>query len=341
MRVASVAVILSAGAASANVTASATANTPAPANAHAKTAASPFPPQSQENDAPSPASTHYARTLGPYSFDGAHFTVKLNVICYKSTTHDGPCGEDDEETVKSMEIDDEPGKASFRASFPVAFAHQLERHLVEVTRLEGAEHQALEIQYERLPSRANTGVSIQLFGVRNGKLQPFSNAVPESSQNAVSSDAPFEFYGGLGALPAGSSSDSRRLLPGDALPVYVITNYFYILQPVRLNWTDFRLEPQQKGTFEIAQAPPFSRKPEIQAEGFIHLYPEPDEKASPAGVTVSPQSSVQLLRAIFRASPSEAHSSASTTWLNISVDGKVGWIVGLDDYTAIGLTSVH
>src|ERR1700690_306874 len=89
----------------------------AAARAPARAAASSLPSHPQENDA-SPASTHYTRTLGPYSLDGAQFTVKLSVICYKSTSHAGPCSEDDEETVKSMQIDDALGKPCFRTSFP-------------------------------------------------------------------------------------------------------------------------------------------------------------------------------------------------------------------------------
>ena len=271
------------------------------------------PRNAQRDDEPPPPSTSYTRTLGPFSIDGANFTVKLSVICYKTARHPGECNEDDEETVKSLRIDDAAGKSCFHTSFPVAFAHQVERHVVEVTRLEGPEHQALELQYEQLPSHVNTGVSIQVFGLRDGRLQAFD-------------DEPFEFYGGLGALPEGTSKDSRRLLAGDTLPIYLLTNYFYIVQPVRLNWAQLRLEPQEKGEFEVAQEPPFSRKPEVQADGYVHLYASPDEKAASTGVAVTPQSSVQVLRAIFRSTPSETHSSASTTWLKISVDGKIGWI---------------
>ena len=282
----------------------------------------------RERDAPSPAPTSYTRTLGPYSIDGANFAVKLSVICYKRTRHAGPCGEDDEETVKSMRIENDAGKTCFHTSFPVAFAHQVERHVVEVTRLEGRDHQALEFKFEQLPSHVNTGVSIQLFGIHDGFLQAFN-------------DGPLEFYGGLGELPVGSSKDSRRLLAGDTLPIFVLTNYFYIVQPVRLNWNDFRLEPQEKGEFEVAHQPPYGRKPDIEADGYIHLYASPDENAAQAGVAVTPQFSVQILRAVIRRSPPEEHSSANETWLKISIDGKVGWIIGLDDYTALGLSSAH
>jgi hypothetical protein len=281
-----------------------------------------------DEDAPSPAPSSYTRTLGPYLIDGANFTVKLSVICYKATPHAGKCNEDDQETVKSVRIEDEAGKTCFHTSLPVAFAHQVERHVVEVTRLEGGAHQALEIQFEKLPSPVNTGISVQLFGLRNDTLRPFN-------------DQPLEFYGALGELPTGSSADSRRLLTGDALPVFVLTNYFYILQPVRLNWIDFRLEPQKTGEFEVAQQPPYSRKPDIEADGYIHLYNLPDKKAAQAGVAVNAQSHVRIFRAIIRASPPEEHSSANDTWLNISVDGKDGWIIGLDDYTAIGLSAVR
>ena len=224
--------------------------------------------------------THYTRTLGPYSIDGQNFTVKLSVICYKETRHAGQCNEDDEETVKSVKIDDAAGKTRFHRSFPVAFSHRVERHVAEVTRLEGRDHQAIEILYERLPSHANSGESIQIFGVRDGELQ------------ALNRD-PLDFYGQLGELPAGTSKDSRRLLAGDTLPIYVVTGYFYIVQPVRVNWKDYRLEPQETGEFEVAQEAPFRRKPDIEANGYIQLYASPNKDTPSTGVSVTPQSSVQ------------------------------------------------
>jgi hypothetical protein len=282
----------------------------------------------QVEDSPAPAPTHYLRTLGPYSIDGKNFAVKLSVICYKETKHPGECTEDDEETVKSIKIDDEAGKTRFQKSFPVAFAHQVERHVVEVTRLEGLDHQALEIRLEKLPSHANTGESIQIFGVRDGMLQAFNRE-------------PLDFSGELGELPTGSSKDSRRLLAGDGLPIYVLTNYFYIVQTVRVNWNNFVLEPQEIGEFDVAQGTPYSRKPDIEADGYIHLYSSPDKNVASVGVSVTPRSNVKVLRALFSASPPEDHSSANDTWLKVSVDGQTGWILGLGDYTAIGLSVVQ
>lgn len=292
------------------------------------TSAVAFASMPQQGDGPSPSPTHYIRTLGPYSVDGETFSVKLSVICYKETKHEGKCTEDDEETVKSVKIEDEAGKSRFQKSFPVAFAHQVERHVVEVTRLEGRDHQALELRYEKLPSRANSGESVQLFGVRDGTLQ------------ALNQD-PFDVVGELGDLPAGLSEDSRRLLAGDILPVYLLTNYFYIVQPIHLKWDEFVLEPQETGEFQVAQQSRYSRKPDIGADAHIHLYASPDKNSTPVGVNVTPSSNVQVLSALFSQGPAEDHSSADETWLKISIDGKLGWIVGLGDYTAIGLTAAH
>jgi hypothetical protein len=285
-------------------------------------------PATAQDEAPSPPSTHYVRMLGPYSIDGKSFTVKLSVICYKTAPHPGECNEDDEETVKWMKIDDQSGKTQFHRAFPVAYAHQLERHLVEVTRLEGQDHQALGIKFERLPSRVNTGVSFQVFGLRDGTF----GALDEE---------PLHFYGELGELPKGSSKDSRRLLAGDTFLIYLLTNYFYIAQPVSVNWKDFRLDLKESGEFEMPPEPHYHRKPIIQAEGYIHLYSSPDKNAKRVGMSVTPQSKVQLLGALFSAGTPEEHSSADDTWLDISIDDKVGWILGTDDYTVIGLTPVQ
>jgi hypothetical protein len=279
-----------------------------------------------QDEVPTPPATHYTRSLGPYSIDGQELTVKLSVICYKQTRHPGECNDDDEQTVKEMKIEDQAGKSRFSRSFPVAFAHQLERHLVEVTRLEGQGHEALELKYERLPSHANTGVSVQLFGVRDGQLEPFDSD-------------PLHFYGELGDLPDGTSEGSRRLLPGNAFPIYLGTNYFYVVQPVTLNWENFRLEPQETGEFQIPQEGHYRRALEIKASAYIHLYASPDQNAPKIGVSLTPDSRVKLVSALFLKGPPDEHSSADDTWLKISVGDKIGWILGIDDDTAIGLTA--
>ena len=271
---------------------------------------------------------HYERTLGPYSIDGHNFSIKLSVNCYKETAHPGMCNEDDQEAVKSMKIVDNADKTRFSKSFPIGFMHQLERHVVGVTLLEGKGHQALEVTYEQLPSHANTGVTLQVFGVRDGSLQP------------LNSD-PLEFYGRISDLPAGSVPNSKALLDGNTLPIYVLTSYFYVSCPVRLNWKDFTLDQRDTGEFEVVHQAPYGRKPDIQAEGFIHLYPSPDKNATPTGVSVTPQSQVEILKARYRKGPPQEHDSPNDTWLQIQLDGKTGWIIGLDDYTAIGLSSAR
>ena len=156
------------------------------------------PATAQQDDASSPAPVRYVRTLGPFTIDGHEFTVKLTVICYKESQHEGVCNEDDEETVASLKIADENGKTRFSKPFPVSLVHKLGRHMVDVTLLEGREHQALELKYENLPSPPKTGESIQLFGLRDGTLRPFNLE-------------PLELHGGLADLPAGQLKNSQRL----------------------------------------------------------------------------------------------------------------------------------
>jgi len=279
--------------------------------------------EKEENEKSVPA-THYVRVLGPFGIDGQNFTVKLSVSCYKSSPHPGLCQEDDEEAVKSMTIADERGKTRFHESFPIGLMHQLERHTVDATLLEGSAHQALEIVDTRLPSKANTGVAVQLFGLRHGALQPFN-------------DDPLEFYGVLGVLPRGHAQNSKILLPGDTLPVYILTSYFYVISPVRLNWRDFELDQLDSGELEVVHEPPYGRKPDIQGNGFVELFSSPQAAATQTGVDVTPQSDVEVLKAKFREGPPNEHDKPSDMWLEVSVDGRTGWIVGLDEYTALGL----
>lgn len=279
---------------------------------------------SQQDDAPLPAPTRYVRTLGPFSIDGHEFTVKLHVVCFKQSKHIGMCDEDDEETVSSATIVDEKGKTCFKKSFPVGLVRQTESHLVKVTLLEGREHQALELAYQDSSAPSTTRKSLQLFGLQDGLLKSFD---PE----------PLAFQGGLADLPAGRLKDSRHLLENDMLEIYALTTYFYIVTPVRVNWKNFRLEPQNSGEFDVAEQPPYDIHPDIASERSIHMYPSPDKEMTPAGVKLTPESHVQLLKARFSAGPPDEHDSANDTWLKVRIDGREGWILGVDDYTALGL----
>lgn len=280
----------------------------------------------QQDDARLPAPTRYVRTLGLYPIEGHNFAVKLHVICYKQSQHAGECDDEDEQTVSSVRIVDENGKTLFKKSFPVAFAHQVESHLVDVTLLEGREHQALELTYEDLTAAPRrTAKSIQIFGLQDGVLKPFNSE-------------PLEFEGGLADLPAGELKDSKHLMENDTLQIYAFTTYFYIVTPVRVNWTDFRLDEQDSGEFDVVDQPPYAVHPNIELERVVRMYPSPSKKTTPVSVNLAPGSHIQLLKARFRGAPPEEHDSANDTWLKIRIDGRDGWILGVDDYTALGLT---
>ena len=280
---------------------------------------------SQQDDAPLPGPTRYVRALGPFPIEGHEFTVQLRVVCYKQSKHAGMCDEDDEETVSSASIVDENGKTCFKKSFPVGLVRQTENHLVDATRLEGREHQALELTYQDFSPPSKTRKSIQIFGVQNGILRPLD---PE----------PLGFQGGLADLPAGTSKSSKRLLEGDTLQIYVLTTYFYIVTPVRVDWQEFRLEAQDSGEFEVANQAPYEIRPNVSSDRSIRIYPSPDTKTTPMGVNLTPQSHIQLLKARFSAAPPNEHDSANDTWLKVRIDGQEGWILGVDDYTALGLS---
>jgi hypothetical protein len=282
----------------------------------------------QDDDTPLPAPTRYVRMLGPFLVDGQNFGVKLNVVCYKQSKHGGMCTEDDIETVSSLKIVDDKGKSHFKQSFPISLVHKLGRHLVDARLLEGREHQALEIIYEDLPTPPRTGESVQIFGLENGTLRPFD---PE----------PLEYQGGLADLPAGRSKDSRRLLANDTFEIYELTTYFYIVTPVRIDWKNFRLEQQDSGEFAVANAKGYQVRPDIESNRAVQMYTSPEPNAKSAAVSLTPQSRVELLKARFSDGPPDEHDSANDTWLEIRVDGREGWILGVDDYTALGLTFLN
>ncbi len=283
------------------------------------------PALAKQENKPAPPPVRYERILGPFPIDGHDFSVKLNVICYKESQHEGLCDDDDEETISSFKITDENGKTRFSKSFPISLVHNFGRHLVSARLLEGKEHQALELRYETLPSRPDTGESIQLFALQSGMLKPLDRE-------------PLRFQGGLADLPTGQRKNSNRLLENETLQIYARTNYFYIAIPIRINWIDFRLEQQDSGDFKIADTPPYQVRPDIESDRPIHVYASPDINTKPVTLNLSPQSRVALLSAKFSAAPPDEHDSPSEAWLEVRIDDRVGWILGVDDYIALGLS---
>jgi hypothetical protein len=55
-------------------------------------------------------------------------------------------------------------------------------------------------------------------------------------------------------------------------------------------------------------------------------------------MNLTPGSRVELLKARFSAAPLDENDSANDAWLKIRIDGQEEWILGVDDYTALGLS---
>ena len=66
-----------------------------------------------------------------------------------------------------------------------------------------------------LPSRPDTGESIQLFALQSGMLKPLDGNL-------------LEFQGGLADLPTGQRKNSNWLLENETLQIYARTNSFYV-----------------------------------------------------------------------------------------------------------------
>jgi hypothetical protein len=103
----------------------------------------------------------------------------------------------------------------------------------------------------------------------------------------------------------------------------------------------FRSNRQDSGDFDVADQPPYQIRPDIESERLIHVYPSPDKGTTRVTVKLTPRSRVELLKARFTAAPPDEHDYANDTWLKIRIDGHDGWILGVDDYIALGLSFVR
>lgn len=194
----------------------------------------------------------------------------------------------------------------------------------------------------------------QIFGVVNGKFVPFSGPFSGMVGKSDASGA----YRTVGAL--GPQADELRLTLG--------TGRFVIVVPIRLDWAQGKLAlaPQcpEAATgsahamcqYEMQDPNAYLKRPKDVT--FVRLYTSPDEKSGrPERVLVKPASKIEILA--YRAdmemkqpdpssppSPTEfpvkdmvqiGLAPGSEAWLQVSIDGKVGWIHSDEDLAAVGL----
>jgi hypothetical protein len=289
--------------------------------------------------------------LGPFSIFESNYAVVLHKKHLPASQDSGPL-----DGVVAVEIVNTTGATQYQRTYPLwADAEDVAAWTVSAQILKGTNGTGLLMRSR--PSESS-GFYDQVFGVVNGKLVPFCGPFLAMDVKPDASGV-YRTAGPLGPH-------------ADELPVTMGTGRFVISIPIRLDWAQGKLTlaPQcpelaagnahAMCQYQMVDPKSFLQKPKSMT--FVCLYSSPNENSrKPERVVVKPSSEIDLLAFIadmqlnqpdflHPPSPGEftvkdmatiAIAPNSDAWLQVRIDGKVGWIHGDEDLNALGLPELQ
>jgi len=286
--------------------------------------------------------------LGPFSVSGNDYAVVLHKK-HLAASEDGRVVSAD--GVVAMEVVDATGAVQYQRTYPLwADDESFSAWTVSGHILKGTNGTGLLLR-----SRPNesSGFYDQIFGVVNGKLVPFCG--PLTATDVKPDDSGVYRTAG----PVGQQADE--------IPMSIGTGRLVIFVPIRIDWAQGRLtlpqcpespagSPHAMCQYQMPDPNSFLQKP--KGVTFVRLYSSPNEgSGKPERVVVKPASKIYLLAYIADVEftqPDFLHpplpgefpvkdmasifvAAKSDRWLQVRIDGKVGWIHGDEDLDALGL----
>jgi hypothetical protein len=307
------------------------------------------PPPGTTTPAPPSEEKETVERFGPFSLSGNTYTVVLHKKHLAVTENGDPCNADG---VVAMEIVNAVGTIQYQRTYPLwADDETVSAWTISAHVLKGTNGTGLLVR-----SRPNesSGSYEQIFGVVNGKLVPFCGPFPEMDVKPDASGV-YRTAGPLGPQ-------------ADEIPVTMGTGRFVIAVPIRLDWAQGKLTlaprcPELAAgnahalcQYQMVDPKSFLKKPKSMT--FVRLYSSSNENSGkPERVVVKPASQIDLLAYLadmelkqpdFLLAPlpeefpvkdmaSIGIAPNSDGWLQVRIDGKVGWIHGNEDLDALGL----
>jgi hypothetical protein len=301
---------------------------------------------SQSGSTTAPRLVAADQTEGPFRIGNQAFTFVKHVEKIEGSKSA------DDSTVEWWELRDATGKAVYREQYQVAFENGTfsETEDVGARELKTRFGQGILVDGMSLPSAPNSGSWVQVFGLFNGKLVPFSGPIGtegEFLEEKVDSYQASALFQGQQPQPV-----SR-----DVLNFRMWTGNFNIVYAVAIDWTQGALHPAWTCTQRTSKGPSSACRYKVQVDpaphtelSFVRLFGEPDPGFTPKHVVIKPESKIEYVEAqmpvswssdqhntSFGVQVSDALSSSDTIWLHIRVDGQDGWISGEEDFEAVGL----
>jgi hypothetical protein len=288
--------------------------------------------------------------LSPVALGGDRFTLvvhKKRLVWPKEAQHE--YDPDDDETAESFDVKDAEGNVLYsyrvldepreielsrvRGQGRFSFSYSVRAHLVR-----GSASEALMIDWYFFPSAPSACSTHLLLGVVGGRLVPFGEPFCETLV------PPRDATSGVWKL------EREERTGDDILEVRRWTGYFSLLVPVRVDFAAGKLLPSRRclrmiepGQWaELCEFPVEAEREPAAEDTFVRLFRAPESNLTPRHVVVKPDSGVELLSAL---GPNvfDAHGKwrpppeGDLPWLRVRIDGREGWVRGVEDLLALGL----
>jgi len=288
--------------------------------------------------------TGHEKRLGPFTVNEREFTVLLNLVKYQGAAQGFT------ETVESFSIVDKEGVVHYQKALGVeqgdkgfaesvdiwaytldssgvrTFLHEAGK-LKEIAPL-GQEGAGLILYYGVVPSAPSSGVSCQIFSLKEERLVPLF--------------LPLTVYGRIYDLPQGSNANALRLLAGNTMKFGVWTGWFEVVVPVHVLDT-LRVMPLHYDlTFNYNAFNVIVENRHFEEETFVRLFNSPDASSIPQHVIIRQDTKVEFLLAYARVSIESGSaecvlSTDEMPWLKVRIDGKEGFVRDAEDLLALGI----
>jgi hypothetical protein len=306
-----------------------------PATQQAPAPSNPSSSAMQQPNPPSPLLEDIEHHFGPFLIGGKEFSVAIGAKHIKGQTAPGS------EADVSLEIRDAQAAVVHHETFGYSFDHGefVESCNASTEILSGSKAKWLLITSECEPSAPMGGGPWEIFGDFNGKFTQYGGDI--YTQGEMLRFVP-------GAVTKVGTATSYGF---DSILFKVWTGNFYVTLPVKIELSQPKLTQGIRclgqtghGLAEIGCQVPVEAKREPSTDDtFVRLFDSPQgEGSTPSHVVIHPNSKVEFLAASARIKLDDSKGSiglgvADDVWLQVRIDGKIGWIHTQEDFVAIGL----
>jgi hypothetical protein len=297
------------------------------------------PSQSQTSAAPALLASD--ETQGPFHVGDQIFTFVKHVEKIQGSKSS------DDTSVEWWELRDASGKAVQRQQYGLSFQNGAfdETEDVSARELKGKFGQGILVDGMSLPSAPGSGWWVQLFGLFDKKLVPFSPIISTDGEfvgEDVSTFTPSAMFRGRQMQPVSH----------DILKFRLWTGSFSIYYNLIVDWIQGKVRPEWICSQRTSKGPSSACRYKVEVEAhrgsemtFVRLFSEPDEGFTPKHAVIKPDSKIEFIEAQLAVAWSSDQNNISfgvansdTIWLHIKVDGQDGWITSEEDFEAVGLS---